>query len=72
MGNLIQEGSGEYEEKVIKVELPDGTSGQIPIQDAALRTKIFDASNVPQYTPGYKDGGKIKKSKKKKKKKKKK
>ena len=62
MANLIQRGSGKQEEKVIKVELPDGTAGDIPIQDAAVRTEMFDANNVPQYTPGYKEGGKIKKT----------
>ena len=51
MANLIQRGSGKQEEKVIKVELPDGTAGDIPIQDAAVRTEMFDANNVPQYTP---------------------
>ena len=61
MANLIQKGSGKQEEKVIKVELPDGTAGEIPIRDAAARTEIFDANNVPQYTPGYKEGGEVKK-----------
>ena len=63
MANLIQKGSGKEEEKAIKVELPDGTAGEIPIKDAALRTEIFDANNVPQYTPGYKEGGPVKSKK---------
>ena len=61
MANLIQKGSGENEEKAIKVELPDGTAGEIPIQDAALRTSVYDANNIPAYLPDYKEGGKVKK-----------
>ena len=59
MANLIQKGSGENEEKAIKVELPDGTAGEIPIQDAALRTSVYDANNIPAYLPDYKEGGKV-------------
>tara|TARA_R100001082_G_scaffold99170_1_gene67775 strand:- start:7623 stop:7955 length:333 start_codon:yes stop_codon:yes gene_type:complete len=60
MANLIKKGSGEQQEKAIKVELPDGTGGEIPIQPDAPTIDLMDASSMPSNT--YKDGGKIKKN----------
>ena len=59
MANLIKKGSGEQQEKAIKVELPDGTGGEIPIQPDAPTIDLMDASSMPSNT--YEDGGKIKK-----------
>jgi hypothetical protein len=63
MADLLKE--DETKKKVLKIELPDGTEGEIPIQDSGVRTEIFK---------GYSNGGTIetfglKKKKKKKKKK---
>tara|TARA_Y100000004_G_C8745495_1_gene340133 strand:- start:227 stop:472 length:246 start_codon:yes stop_codon:yes gene_type:complete len=62
MANLIKKGSGEQQEKAIKVELPDGTGGEIPIQPDAPTIDLMDASSMPSNT--YKNGGKIKKTSK--------
>ena len=59
MANLIKKGSGEQQEKAIKVELPDGTGGSIPIQPDTPTIDLMDATNTPDNI--YKNGGKIKK-----------
>jgi hypothetical protein len=46
MADLLKE--DETKKKVLKIELPDGTEGQIPIQDSGVRTEIFK---------GYSNGG---------------
>ena len=48
MADLLK--TDDTKQKAIKVELPDGTSGEIPIHDAATRTEVV---------MGYGEGGKI-------------
>ena len=57
MANLIQK--KDAKERALKVELPDGTSGQISIEDDKPKMDVMDASNMSGNI--YKDGGKIKK-----------
>ena len=52
MANLIKK--DESVEKALKIELPDGTEGEIPIQDATERGQIISGDMV------YKEGGEIK------------
>jgi hypothetical protein len=53
MANLIKK--DESVEKALKIELPDGTEGEIPIQDATERGQIISGDMV------YKEGGEVKK-----------
>ena len=53
MANLIKK--DESVEKALKIELPDGTEGEIPLQDATERGEIITGDMV------YKEGGEIKK-----------
>jgi hypothetical protein len=53
MADLLK--TDDTKQKAIKVELPDGTSGEIPIHDAATRTEVV---------MGYGEGGEVKKYKK--------
>ena len=62
MGNLIQNNNDD--ERVLKIELPDGTEGEIPIQDATQRGQIVRGdmlSMIPELDlPTLKEGGVIK------------
>ena len=55
MANLIKK--DESVEKALKVELPDGTEGEIPIRDATERGSILTGDFIPE----FKHGGVIKK-----------
>ena len=59
MANLIQRKVDK--EKALKIELPDGTAGSIPIEDDAPKLELMDASNLSD--DFYKHGGKVKPSK---------
>jgi hypothetical protein len=62
MADLIQR--DETKQKAIKVELPDGTAGELPIMDASDRVDLLMGYGPDIET--YKKGGKIKKKSEKK------
>ena len=58
MANLIQR--KQDKEKALKVELPDGTAGKIPIEDYEPKVELMNASNIS--SDFYKHGGEVKKT----------
>ena len=57
MADLLK--TDDTKQKAIKVELPYGTSGEIPIHDAATRTEVVMGDGEGGEVKKYKKGDKV-------------